>query len=73
MFCICRQHGLVSLHGSASIEDDMNSVHVDFANKSLGGGVLSGGYVQEEIYFARRPELIALVVISLICVFTVTN
>eukprot|EP01138_Halocafeteria_seosinensis_P002661 gb/GECG01002720.1/.p1 GENE.gb/GECG01002720.1/~~gb/GECG01002720.1/.p1 ORF type:complete len:501 (+),score=47.54 gb/GECG01002720.1/:1-1503(+) len=47
------------IHLQASLEDNINSAHVDFANKSLGGGVLSGGCVQEEIYFARHPELIA--------------
>jgi poly(ADP-ribose) glycohydrolase len=29
--------------------------HVDFANEVLGGGVLSGGCVQEEIAFAEHP------------------
>lgn len=31
--------------------------HVDFANMRIGGGVLSGGCVQEEIRFAICPEL----------------
>lgn len=31
--------------------------HADFANKFLGGGVFSGGCVQEEIRFAICPEL----------------
>eukprot|EP01006_Ploeotia_vitrea_P009746 TRINITY_DN24218_c0_g1_i1.p1 TRINITY_DN24218_c0_g1~~TRINITY_DN24218_c0_g1_i1.p1 ORF type:complete len:514 (+),score=43.35 TRINITY_DN24218_c0_g1_i1:59-1543(+) len=35
------------------------SVHVDFANKYLGGGVIGKGCVQEEILFAIFPELIA--------------
>mmetsp|Transcript_51464 Transcript_51464/g.122388 ORF Transcript_51464/g.122388 Transcript_51464/m.122388 type:complete len:565 (+) Transcript_51464:102-1796(+) len=39
-------------------------VHADFANKMLGGGVLSGGCVQEEIRFAICPELI---VAMLVC------
>jgi len=34
-------------------------LHADFANKSLGGGVLVGGCVQEEIRFAICPELCA--------------
>jgi hypothetical protein len=42
-----------------SIEDIHDSAHVDFANLSLGGGVLTGGMVQEEIMFAQRPMLIA--------------
>lgn len=32
---------------------------MDFANKFLGGGVLSRGCVQEEIMFLEHPELIA--------------
>merc|ERR1740121_1834828 len=31
--------------------------HADFANMFIGGGVLSGGCVQEEIRFAICPEL----------------
>ena len=31
---------------------------IDFANKYIGGGVLSGGCVQEEILFAVEPEAI---------------
>jgi len=34
-------------------------LHADFANKCLGGGVLVGGCVQEEIRFAICPELCA--------------
>jgi poly(ADP-ribose) glycohydrolase len=30
---------------------------IDFANEWIGGGVLSGGNVQEELYFAIHPEL----------------
>lgn len=33
----------------------------DFANKYIGGGVLCGGCVQEEIRFAECPELTACV------------
>jgi poly(ADP-ribose) glycohydrolase len=32
--------------------------HVDFANKRIGGGTLTGGRVQEEILFAKEPEAI---------------
>ena len=32
--------------------------HVDFANKRIGGGALTGGRVQEEILFAKEPEAI---------------
>lgn len=33
-------------------------VVVDFANKVIGGGVLEGGNVQEEIIFSKHPEAI---------------
>lgn len=33
-------------------------MQVDFANRYLGGGVLGGGCVQEEIRFLVCPELI---------------
>ncbi len=39
-------------------------LHADFANEFLGGGVLSGGCVQEEIRFAICPELL---VAGLLC------
>ena len=35
-----------------------DSYFVDFANKYIGGGVLNGGCVQEEIFFAVDPEAI---------------
>ena len=35
------------------------ALQVDFANKSVGGGVTSSGLVQEEIRFLINPELIA--------------
>ncbi|EFC46866.1 predicted protein [Naegleria gruberi] len=41
-----------------SIEDCENAIHSDFANKYIGGGVLRGGAVQEEIRFALSPECI---------------
>ncbi|XP_059486052.1 poly(ADP-ribose) glycohydrolase-like isoform X2 [Neocloeon triangulifer] len=43
-----------------TIEDDgIFMLQVDFANKFLGGGVLTEGCVQEEIRFTICPELIA--------------
>ena len=33
-------------------------LHVDFANEYIGGGVLGGGAVQEEIMFSVCPELL---------------
>ncbi|XP_065838087.1 poly(ADP-ribose) glycohydrolase-like isoform X2 [Oscarella lobularis] len=42
-----------------TIEDDgQGMLQMDFANKYVGGGVLSGGCVQEEIRFLICPELI---------------
>lgn len=32
------------------------ALHADFANKHIGGGVLRGGLVQEEILFVIKPE-----------------
>jgi len=37
-------------------EEAPELAHVDFANRYIGGGVLSGGCVQEEIRFAICPE-----------------
>jgi poly(ADP-ribose) glycohydrolase len=45
-------------HGSISDAED--AIHIDFANRFLGGGVISGGCVQEEILFAVNSELIPL-------------
>lgn len=38
------------------IEDTRGALHADFANEYIGGGVLCGGCVQEEIRFAVCPE-----------------
>jgi len=38
-------------------ETALGLAHADFANMYIGGGVLSGGCVQEEIRFAICPEL----------------
>ena len=40
------------------IEKTKKAIHVDFANCSLGGGVLNAGCVQEEIRFTICPELL---------------
>jgi len=42
----------------ATIESCANCVQADFANKNLGGAVLSHGNVQEEIRMIIAPELI---------------
>lgn len=46
--------------------DDINSRHfkVNFANKNIGGKVLSTGCRQEEIKFLTNPELIACLLMS---------
>lgn len=36
---------------------DIEGIHIDFANEYIGGGALLGGNVQEEILFAIKPEL----------------
>ena len=41
-----------------SLFDGDATYGVDFANKYIGGGVLNGGCVQEEILFAVEPEAI---------------
>jgi hypothetical protein len=38
------------------IEESVGALHADFANEYIGGGVLCGGCVQEEIRFAVCPE-----------------
>jgi len=43
---------------STRCEDPPSDHIVDFANKYIGGGVLSSGAVQEEIMFMIHPELI---------------
>ncbi|XP_018010654.1 poly(ADP-ribose) glycohydrolase [Hyalella azteca] len=45
-------------HHDTLIEDVPGLLHVDFANKFLGGGVLGFGCVQEEIKFLLCPELL---------------
>jgi poly(ADP-ribose) glycohydrolase len=41
-----------------SIEDSPADVHVDFANKFIGGGCLENDFAMEEILFAIKPEMI---------------
>jgi hypothetical protein len=41
----------------SGIDGAADCVQVDFANKFIGGGVLCGGCVQEEIRFAACPEV----------------
>lgn len=51
----CLTSGVIEDVGSSAIQ-------VDFANRSIGGGVLGRGRVQEEIRFSTCPELIAAMV-----------
>lgn len=55
---------MVDMHvGFENIEKGKGCLHADFANMFLGGGVLSGGCVQEEIRFAICPELCAAMIV----------
>ncbi|CAG5132498.1 unnamed protein product, partial [Candidula unifasciata] len=51
---------LSNLHVSSegTIEDARGFLQADFANKFVGGGVLTAGLVQEEIRFVLCPEMI---------------
>ena len=46
------------VNSKASLFNGTASYCVDFANKYIGGGVLTGGCVQEEILFCVEPEAI---------------
>ncbi|KAH3731907.1 poly glycohydrolase family protein [Pelomyxa schiedti] len=46
----------VVVHEEGLIEESEAVLHADFANEYIGGGVLHGGCVQEEILFVLRPE-----------------
>ena len=48
----------IELKEKGSLFDGEAKYCVDFANKYIGGGTLSGGCVQEEILFAVEPEAI---------------
>jgi len=49
---------------TGTIEDATEHRQADFANAYLGGGVLRGGCVQEEIRFAVAPEHLAAMIVS---------
>ncbi|ODM87134.1 Poly(ADP-ribose) glycohydrolase [Orchesella cincta] len=53
-----RQLATIKLEVSKKIEEEHGTLHVDFANKKVGGGVLNEGSVMEEIMFAICPEMI---------------
>ncbi|MBA2538379.1 MAG: hypothetical protein H0V17_01985 [Deltaproteobacteria bacterium] len=54
----------LDVFAEGAIEDAPQCRQVDFANRFLGGGVLSGGNVQEEIRFAVAPEHLAMMIVS---------
>lgn len=54
----------LSVVAAGAIEDAEGHRQVDFANAYLGGGVLSGGCVQEEIRFAVAPEHLVGMIVS---------
>lgn len=51
-------NSLLHVSKDGKIEDGIGLLQVDFANRYLGGGVLGGGCVQEEILFMICPELL---------------
>ncbi|KAL6059531.1 poly(ADP-ribose) glycohydrolase, variant 2 [Balamuthia mandrillaris] len=51
--------GSISAFQRGTIEDSPAQLHADFANEYIGGGVLHGGCVQEEILFAIKTECMA--------------
>jgi poly(ADP-ribose) glycohydrolase len=53
-----------TIEPAGAIEDAEGCIQIDFANRYLGGGVITGGCVQEEIRFAVSPELLAAMTIS---------
>jgi poly(ADP-ribose) glycohydrolase len=54
----------LEVRATGGIEDAVGHIQIDFANSFLGGGVLTGGCVQEEIRFSIAPELLAGLVVS---------
>lgn len=46
----------ISVNKDGSITDRIDTIHSIFANKRVGGGVLSFGMVQEEILEMKAPE-----------------
>ena len=48
----------IKLDKEKSLFDGDDQYFIDFANKYIGGGALTGGCVQEEILFAVQPKLL---------------
>lgn len=58
------QRFVVERSRSVGIEDAKGALQADFANEYIGGGVMCGGNVQEEIRFSICPECL---VANLLC------
>jgi len=54
----CTKFKEIEAFTEGSIEDSVKEIQADFANKYIGGGVIHGGYTQEEIRFCLSPETI---------------
>ena len=54
----------VTLHNTMNLEVNQEASLVDFANLSIGGGVLSSGMVQEEIMALNHPEMLPSLLIT---------
>ncbi|ETO30061.1 hypothetical protein RFI_07060 [Reticulomyxa filosa] len=52
------------IRDDGKIEEEKEALHADFANKFIGGGVLTGGNVQEEILFTVNPECLITMLLS---------
>ena len=55
------------------IEDAPNTLQADFANEYIGGGVLCGGNVQEEIRFSICPECLVSMLLCPRCAPLITH
>jgi poly(ADP-ribose) glycohydrolase len=56
--------GVLDVVAKGTIEEAVGCLQADFANRFLGGGVLGGGCVQEEIRFSITTELLAAMPLS---------
>ena len=54
----------VTIQQSMNLEFNQEASIVDFANLSIGGGVLSNGMVQEEIMVLNHPEMLPALLIT---------
>eukprot|EP01107_Rhizomastix_libera_P000378 TRINITY_DN1066_c0_g1_i1.p1 TRINITY_DN1066_c0_g1~~TRINITY_DN1066_c0_g1_i1.p1 ORF type:complete len:790 (+),score=239.65 TRINITY_DN1066_c0_g1_i1:29-2398(+) len=54
----------VTIKENGLMEDAPGHSQVDFANKSIGGGVLGRGAIQEEVLFSIYPECVASLLFS---------